>query len=421
MRDGLLGMLATTMLLACPSNPPAISQPPSPSASTAGPTPASARAEVLHDPVESYDLRGRPDLRHRLLNSHYAYFRFTNLRFANAVCTRFSDAKASMPLVNLHGDAHLEQYAVTSLGRGLADYDDASTGPAVLDLVRFGTSLRLAGRARGWDATRWIDAFLEGYRDALKTPDVVQPAPACVSRITASFSEERLVSLAAVEALMVPLDAAARATFEAHYARYVVLMRKLHPEQSDHFFKLKKLGRLQTGVGSALNKKFLMRVEGDTDAPDDDVVLEAKELRDLGSIGCMTAAVGGGAFRILLGQTRVGGQPMRFLAQIPRDPSEPLDDKPIWVQAWLDNYHELSIEDPELTDAELFEVSRDVGVQLGRGHVMKIADPMGAQLRVAQLQMLRELEPRIRATIDDMTKLSLASWKVFVTEVGPAR
>jgi Ser/Thr protein kinase RdoA (MazF antagonist) len=42
--------------------------------------------------------------------------------------------------VNLHGDAHLEQFAVTDASFGLIDFDDAVGGPAVIDLLRFGVS-----------------------------------------------------------------------------------------------------------------------------------------------------------------------------------------------------------------------------------------------------------------------------------------
>lgn len=410
MRGGVFSLLAAMTALACPANTP-LAPPPKPRTA-----PAPAAEPVLHAPIATYDLGESPELLQRLRESAYSYFRFTNLRFANTVCQQFNDAKALMPLVNLHGDAHLEQYAVTSVGRGLADYDDASTGPAVLDLVRFGASLRLAARERGWDASTAIDAFVDGYRAALTDPDATPPEPACVARTKMGFSDDRLELLAEVETLMTPLSAEDAASFEAGHARYVALMGELHPELPAHFFSLKKFGRLHTGIGSALSQKYLMRVEGETLEPDDDVVLEAKELRDLGGIGCITASVGGGAFRILLGQTRVGGQSMRFLAQVPRDPARPLDDTPVWVQAWLDNYHELNLHEPQFSQQDLVGVSRDVGVQLGRGHVMKIADPLGDQLRAAQLRMLRELEPRIRQSIDDMTALTLRSWRTFVRE-----
>ena len=41
---------------------------------------------------------------------------------------------------------------MTSLGRGLTDFDDCTRGEAVIDLVRFGTSLLLAAREKGWAA-----------------------------------------------------------------------------------------------------------------------------------------------------------------------------------------------------------------------------------------------------------------------------
>lgn len=413
--------LLLTSALACsvacgPPDDPVVPVPkPPPTAQPKAETP------LLHAPVASYGLDDNPQLLARLVESPYAYFRFTNLRFANMVCMRFADAKTSMPLVNLHGDAHLEQYAVTSHGRGLADYDDASTGPAILDLVRFSVSLRLAARERGWTADAWIDAFIAGYRAALTAPDEKPPPPSYVERIEATFKSDRLMFLEEVEALMASPKATEAKRFEEDFARYVKLMQGLHQDLPAHFFDVRKYGRFHSGVGSALRKKFLVRIEGDTKEPGDDLVLEVKELSDLGGISCITAAVGGGAFRILLGQTRIGGQNQQFLAQIPRGPNQPLSEQPFWVQKWRDNYHELSLADPALTKAELGEISRDVGVQLGRGHVMKIADPMGAQLRQAQLTMLMELEPRLRAGIDDMTALTLSSWKAFTAEVGASR
>ena len=100
----------------------------------------------------------------------HGYFRFVNAAFAAETCRLFADVAASLPEVNLHGDAHVEQYAVTSLGRGLTDFDDCTRGEAVIDLVRFGASLLLAAREKGWAAEeeRFVDEFLKGYRDGLR-------------------------------------------------------------------------------------------------------------------------------------------------------------------------------------------------------------------------------------------------------------
>ncbi len=57
------------------------------------------------------------------------------------MCETLEQALAGTPTVNLHGDPHVEQYSVTESGRGLTDFDDASTGPAALDIVRFAVSI----------------------------------------------------------------------------------------------------------------------------------------------------------------------------------------------------------------------------------------------------------------------------------------
>src|SRR5262245_5299572 len=112
-------------------------------------TAAAGRPGPLDIVPGSRDAKLDPQLLARVRSSPLSYFRFVNLAFGNEVCRVLRAKRVAIPLVNLHGDAHLEQYAVTDTGRGLTDFDDATTGPAVLDLVRFATSLVLASRERG--------------------------------------------------------------------------------------------------------------------------------------------------------------------------------------------------------------------------------------------------------------------------------
>ena len=74
--------------------------------------------------------------------------------------------------MRLHGDAHVEQYAVTDDSRGLDDFDDSALGPAVVDIVRFLGSLDLVARQKGWLDQRdaFVDAFFRGYERALQSP-----------------------------------------------------------------------------------------------------------------------------------------------------------------------------------------------------------------------------------------------------------
>ncbi len=117
----------------------------------------------------SRDFSQNPELLERIVESPHGYLRFINLQITEEVCRRFEASLSQYPPFNLHGDAHLEQYAVTDLGRGLTDFDDSSSGPAVVDLMRFGVSVRLAAAAHGWNerAEEVLGAFLLGYREAL--------------------------------------------------------------------------------------------------------------------------------------------------------------------------------------------------------------------------------------------------------------
>ena len=108
-----------------------------------------------------------------------AFFRFVNGAWTREVCEAFSDEARELPTVRLHGDAHVEQYAMTATARGLDDFDDSARGPAVIDIVRFVGSLELAAAQRGWTASlpAAIDAFLAGYRQGLENPSYCHPTP----------------------------------------------------------------------------------------------------------------------------------------------------------------------------------------------------------------------------------------------------
>ena len=102
-----------------------------------------------------------PALVGRVRQSPTTFFRFVNAAFGNEVCRLFQPQLSSMGVVGLHGDPHLLQYAITDTGRGLTDFDDAASGPPVLDLLRFSTSLVLASARAGADGE--IDAVLDGF------------------------------------------------------------------------------------------------------------------------------------------------------------------------------------------------------------------------------------------------------------------
>jgi len=415
-RAGLL--LAASASIGCLAEHPPVAR--------SRPAPAEAKPRFAHDPsalhrsLDHYDFATQPALLERIAASPFQYFRFTNLGFAAAICSAFKDILPALPAVNLHGDAHLEQFAVTNASFGLVDFDDAVGGPAVIDLLRFGVSLEIAAGEQGWTAAEALDRFFAGYQAALKDPATEAPPPAFVDRARQSFARGPDGFLASCDARMEPLLPREQAEADAGFERYVELMLEQNPELTRAFFETKRYGRLRGGVGSALDERFLIRIEGPTPAQNDDVVLEAKELRDLSSVPCVQASLVGGRFRTIVGRARFGGSDDPFLAVVPRGPEEAPDDPPFWVASWQPDYRELNAAHDLTSADELAAVAYHVGLQLGRGHIRHFATPFDGQLRRAVRDMLRDYGPRIRATIDQMTERTLASWQHFRDEAARA-
>lgn len=93
-------------------------------------SPASAQRALLPHPVV---LAGAPaDLIDRLRTDPFTYFRFINRAWTTRVCEAFADI-TDPPIVRLHGDAHIEQFALTNTAWGLGDFDDSTRGPSFVD------------------------------------------------------------------------------------------------------------------------------------------------------------------------------------------------------------------------------------------------------------------------------------------------
>src|SRR5262245_38429958 len=150
-----------------------------------------------------------PEVLARLRVDPFSYFRFINRVWTARVCEAFADMR-DLPIVRLHGDAHVEQFAFTNDAWGLDDFDESARGPAVIDIVRFLGSIDLATRQLGWTRDRdalW-DRFLEGYRRGLAEPAYRPAEPAIVLRLRNDSPVTRGAYLAWGESLMQPLDEA---------------------------------------------------------------------------------------------------------------------------------------------------------------------------------------------------------------------
>lgn len=405
-------LLLTLWMLAlagCPGTPPPAATPPVAGAHRAEIKPAAPTAPALYIDPATVDFSGNPELARRLQASAHSYFRFINPNFCREVCRRFKAEVRTMPTLNLHGDPHVEQYAVTSLGRGLTDFDDSTSGPGIVDLVRFGVSARLVCQARGWTqhTDRVLDAFFAGYRQGLVNPKEVTDEPAMAARIRQSFTPDRSAFYRWVDSLMKPLTVD-RATLEAGIARYAAQAHKQRSDLPAGFFTVSKLGSLHQGVGSALDEKYLVRVRGPGPGPEDDVVLEVKEVRPPSGASCIDRN-DMDPFRIMVAQSRLAYRPYRFLGYMRQG------KRMFWVHEWMQLYKQLAIHKEKYlkTVEDLMGVARDVGLQLGRGHPNQIAAPLEDQVRQRQLELVKELEPRLRQTIKEMAADTLASWLLF--------
>lgn len=369
--------------------------------------PGTSSNPLFVDP-KSRDFSQNPALLERVLASPHGYLRFINVGFSSEVCSRYQESSATTPPINLHGDAHLEQYAITDLGRGLTDFDDSSSGPAILDILRFGVSLELTARELGWEdrSEELFDAFLDSYRSAIEDPGFEVPEPAIAKRARAGFADDPEGFLSWVGSIMEEVDPETEVELRQALAPYFESMLAERPDLGSGQLDIVSLGRLRMGIGSALDLKFLVRVEGPSSEPWDDFVLEAKEVRSLEGIDCVTVAPAD-PFRILIGQSRIAYQPYGFLGHTR------MRGRAFWVHAWVLNYEEVDITESFRSPLELEEVVRDVGVQLGRGHPREVASQFDLQLRREQLRLLEDYRERIHLQRRELSELVLGAWTEF--------
>ena len=373
-------------------------------------SPVRGASPLAVDPADPR-LAARPEVTKKLLSSAHAYFRFVNPAFASETCDAFADVRDRFPEVNLHGDAHVEQYAVTNLGRGISDFDDCTRGKPIIDLVRFGTSLLLAAREKGWqkDEKGFLGEFLKGYRDALKSPRRQIPMPDIATRVRREFKWDRGPALEQAHDLIDAASLPARG-FADTIAEFAGLIRFGREDLPPDFFRIKHVGALRMGIGSALDEKYLIILEGWSDKDDDDVIVEAKQIRDLSGNPCVRTDVG--ASRILDGQRLIAYEPFAFSAVVPRG------DKYFWVHDWTDDYQEASITGVIESQRDLREIAYDAGIQLGRAHPKRPDGTADEERQKATRKAVDKYLARIRAVSYRMAAETEAAWRAFREAAG---
>jgi hypothetical protein len=379
-----------------------------------GQSPAAASSRLAPSPALIGTLS--PELRARLVASPMAFFRFVNQAWTNEVCEAFRADVTELPTARLHGDAHVEQYAMTNAARGLDDFDDSARGPAIIDIVRFLGSLELAAAQRGWTASlpATIDAFLAGYRRGLEAPSYLPPVPAVVKRLRRAPIKSQVAFLSWAESLMQPMGEWELARIEAVWSKVAAKAVETDPTVTPAYMALKKVGWLRIGIGSALTSKLLLRIEGPSPASADDVVLEGKQMLEFDSDSCVSLPRDLAAFRVVQAIRQIGRLRPPFLLALPAIERARPDPRDWWVTAWDRSYKEVEIKDLA-SPLELRELAHDAGAQLGSSNLPE-QPGRGAGERQAELRAVVRLEPRIRQVAHGLTAALVHAWESFRTQ-----
>ena len=167
---------------------------------------------------------------------------------------------------------------------------------------------------------------------------------------------------------------------------------------------MKRLGAITMGVGSALDEKYLIIFEGETAAAEDDLVVEAKQIRDLAGNPCVRTDVG--ASRVLDGQRLIAYEPFAYAAVVPHGEQVLLD-------ARLDGrlpggLHRARRSSRRATCARS---PTTPGVQMGRAHPKRPDGGPDKDRRQAVLGSLDAIEARVRAAIREMAARTEAAWR----------
>jgi uncharacterized protein (DUF2252 family) len=358
--------------------------------------------------IEASSVITVPKVAARISKSPFAFYRYVAGPFSTAVCEHFGERTVAMPTVSLHGDLHVEQYAVADDGFGIVDFDDATSGPPVVDWLRFGSSL--------WFATDFDDAaseaalarFIAGYRQGVAHPESVDtaPEPRVVSRVRSAFRGSALDWLDGVTSLIRPLDRVDEAMMLRAKRLYTDAMLAQNPELGERFFQLKAGGMLEMGVGSAHERKFLLRVEGPSLDVGDDLILEKKEMKKH-LVGLCSRGRRSDPTRVVHAEEKFSRTPQRLLGYVVVDGSE------FYVHTWRVHYTEISVSD--LTSpGELSEVAFDMGLQLGRGHPLFPPSTEAGKLeRAALLSSLDAVEPELTDAARNLAKRVVAGYERY--------
>jgi Uncharacterized protein conserved in bacteria (DUF2252) len=368
------------------------------------------------------------DLLSKLRADPYNYFRFINHEWTSRVCEVFARDLGSQPAVQLHGDAHVEQYAFTKSAWGLDDFDDSTRGPALVDIIRFLGSIDLAVRRRGWTRDRDLlfDRFVAGYRKGLSDPLHQPPRPGIVDRLRlqqATSTNEAFLAWA--DTRMEPLSEPVTKGVTTAMSLFAGIVQQQRPDLPDAYFRITRAGWLRMGIGSATARKVLIRVDGPSLDPEDDVLLEAKAIRALADVRCLETSRSRPTFRVITGNRQLGRLKHDILVAGPEVPIAGLNAEGSnlsdwWIRSWEPSYREIGLDDFGSVE-ELATIVYDSGAQLAAGSVHLPGEAVDAALQRQSLASLGRFEGRLRREAVNIVEQMLRAWDQMPVTQGFTR
>jgi hypothetical protein len=315
-----------------------------------------------------------------------------------------------LPVVAIHGDPHVEQFVVTPTTAALEDFDQSGYGPAVVDLVRYAASVHLTCGAVTWscDADRVVSAYFRAYRASLDQPPERRPL-AVTARIRRETPAAAEPWIAWAEGLFRPLSSDEEERVRRGWADFQRLEAEVHPERPAAYYDVVRVGALQMGVGSALEKKLLFRLRGPTDGPGDDLIVEARTSVAPTGNQCALRPLHGGALQPLMFMTFLGPR----MPEVYGFATLGAETAPeFWVQSWVPGDHELSIKDLR-SEAELVELAEDAARQLAGHFWTRFPEALRAVQRQAQLKAFDRTAERATALAREFADETLREWERF--------
>jgi hypothetical protein len=373
--------------------------------------PFGERSSLLVNGKTLLEQGASPALLERVGANAYRYFRLLARQFAARTCYEFRDLRWRLPSVAIHGDPHVEQFVVTDRTYGLGDFDRAGFGPAVVDLVRYAASIHLACREAAWpcNAGEAVTAYFDAYRASLDHP-VTRTQPTVADRVRLGAARDAGTWLQWANGLMQPMAAAEEQALRNGWPRFVQLMRETSPSRPESFYQISRLGAVQIGIGSALEPKTLVRIEGPTETPYDDLILEARITARPGGNECVVQPANGGSLHVLMFTALLGQRLPEVFGFLPREGAP--DAPELWVQSWEPGYRELSLADLR-SQAELNEVAADAGTQLAGHFWTTFPEPLRGHQRFAQLRAFELVEYRAREMARELADETVREWEQF--------